>query len=106
MKVSDMFPNKWLTGEDLQGKAVPVEIDVVTREKMRLPGKPEEEAYVLHFKGKDKGLRLGKQLCESIVLATGCEDTDDWRGKKIVIFPVPMTVAGRAVTAIRARKAV
>ncbi len=107
MKVSEMFPSKYLTGDDLQGRAVKVTIDTITREKMRpCPGAPEEEKYVLHFDGKTKGLILGKALAESIAMATGSDDTNLWQGKTIVLFPVPMNVAGFARTAIRARKAV
>jgi hypothetical protein len=60
--------------------------------------------YVLYCEKATKGVVLGKELAHQIAEAVGIDDTDRWPGKKIILYPEQMTVAGERVTAIRARK--
>jgi len=105
MKLSDVFPKKYLQGQDLQGKAYKLTIAGVTLEEMRpSPKARPEKKPVLHFKETDKGLIFGRQVGYDIAQIVGSEDCDDWTGHKITVFPVPMTVAGKARVAVRVRK--
>lgn len=106
MKVGDMFPGKYATGEDLHGKALTLTISTVKREKMRPnPASPEVEKFVIYFDGAQRGIVLSKTLAEQIAAAVGSDDTDHWPGQRVTIYPEPVTVAGVARVAIRARKA-
>jgi hypothetical protein len=105
MKISEMFPRKYATGEDLQGKALMLTIAAVKAEKMTpQPGSPPVDKYVLYFQEAKKGIVLNRTLAEQIAEIHG-QETDDWIGKRITIYPVPMTVAGKHRIAIRARAA-
>jgi hypothetical protein len=105
MKISDMFPRKYATGEDLQGKALMLTIAAVKAEKMTpQPGSPPVDKYVIYFQEAKKGIVLNRTLAQQIASIHGPE-TDDWTGKRITIYPVPMTVAGKHRIAIRARAA-
>lgn len=66
---------------------------------------PEVEKWVLYFAESKtgKGFVMGKPLALQIAQTLGSEDTDDWTGKKIVIYPEPVTVAGVRRVAIRAK---
>ena len=106
MKLAQMFPRRYATGEDLQGKAITLTIANITSEKMHpQPNAPEVEKWVIYFKEARKGVVLNRTLAYQIAEILGSEDTDDWTGKVITIYPQPMTVAGKKVTAIRARAA-
>lgn len=106
MKLSSMFPRRYATGDDLQGKSFTLTITHVNREKMRpQPGAPEVDRWVLYFKETKKGVVLSRTLAYQVAEILGSEETDNWVGKAITIYPQPIQVAGKAVTAIRARRA-
>lgn len=104
MKLSDMFPRKYASGEDLGGKAVTLTIASVRTEKMRpQPNAPQQTKYVVHLENATKGVILSRTLAYQIANIAGSEETTDWTGKRITLYPQPMTVAGKKRVAIRAR---
>ena len=106
MKIDDIFPRKYATGEDLNGKPVTLVIASIIPETMRpAPNAQPVEKWVVYFEKASKGVILSRTLANQIVEATGQDDTDRWVGKRVTLFPLPMRVAGRDVVAIRARKA-
>ena len=107
MKLSQMFPKRYATGEDFQGKALTLTITKICREKMHPQvNAPEVEKWVIYFKETQKGIILGRILAYQIGEVFKEDDTDCWIGKRITLFPQPMNVAGRKVIAIRARPVV
>jgi hypothetical protein len=106
MKITEMFPSKYVKGEDLGGQAFTVTIAGVAAEKMRpSQASPEVEKYVLYTTEGKKGIILSKTLAQQIARIVASDDTDQWTGKKIKIYPEPQTVAGVPRVAIRARSA-
>jgi len=106
MKLSQMFPRRFATGEDLQGQPVNLTISKVAQEKMRLqPNAPEVGRWVIYFKEAQKGVILSRTLAYQVGEAVGDEETDHWIGKRVTLYPLPMMVGGKRVTAIRARAA-
>ena len=104
MKVSEMFPRRYVTGADLAGKAHTLTIAHVRTETMR----PSQNArpvqkYVMYFEHAQKGLVLNRTNAWSLVDIIGTEDTDEWQGAQVTIFPVPLTVAGQKRIGIRVR---
>lgn len=105
MKLSEMFPRKYASGEDLGGNPATLTIANVRTEKMRpQAGAPEVQKFVVYFQGADKGVILSRTLAYQIADITGSEETADWTGKKVTLYPQPMKVAGKNRIAIRARK--
>jgi len=105
MKTSDMFPRKYATGADFGGKAVTLTIERMQPEQMRPgPNAPTTTKYVLYFKEAQKGVILNRTLSDQIETITGSDDTDDWPGCRVTLYPVPMQVAGTPRIAIRARE--
>ena len=104
MKVDQMFPRKYATGADLGGQAVTVIIASMQPEQMRpnRNARPETK-YVIYFEGATKGVVLNRTLANQIAQITGEQDTDNWIGHRITLYPVPMKVAGQDRIAIRAR---
>lgn len=105
MKLDQMFPSKYATGADLNGKAHIMTIDGVFSEKMFTgQGGKAEDKFVLYFVGANKGVILSKTLASQIAAILGTDDTDNWKGQKIQIFPEAIWVAGEKKLAIRATK--
>lgn len=104
MKVGDMYPSKYVRGADLRGP-VTVTIARVVTEQMYKPGEGNVENYVLYTVEGKRGVVLSRILAGQIAQAVGSDDTDNWAGKKVTFYPQPMTVAGVARVAIRARAA-
>lgn len=104
MKLSDMFPRKYATGADLNGKAVTLTISRVTVEQMRpQAGAPVVDKYVLYFEQAKKGVILSRTLAYQIAEVASSEETSDWPGTQVTLYPKPMRVAGKQRIAIRAR---
>jgi hypothetical protein len=105
MKVSDMFPTSYVSGADLKGKAFRVTIARVEAEELRpVRNAPPETKYVVYVEQSKKGVILSRTLAVQIAAIVGSDETRDWVGKSITIYPEPMTVAGKPRIAIRARK--
>ena len=107
MKVTDMFPSRYVKGEDLKGKDVTVTIARIQSEKMRPnPQSPEMEKFVLYTAEGKKGIVLSKTLATQVARSVGSYETDDWLGRKVTLYPEPMVVAGVQRVAMRARNGV
>ncbi len=95
MKMSEMFPTKWLSALDLRGQTVTVKMSAVVSEKVGDDIKP-----VLYFLGKEKGLVLNKTNSSTIVDVYG-DETANWSGKTISILPAQTEFQGKTVACIR-----
>lgn len=120
MKVTEMFPARYVKGEHLQ-KSRLVEIHGVETTELRAgPNKPAERAYLMWFVDVSNGnatriqgvaytppkghsLVLRGPLAKQIAGVLGTEETDEWTGKRVVLYPEQATVAGRPMLIIRAR---
>jgi hypothetical protein len=98
MRKDQIFPSKYLKEPDLRGRDVQVTIDFA--ERVTLNQKP---ALLLHFQGKDKGLVINTTLYDQIVAATGEDDTDDWKGHTITLFPTTTEYQGKSMPVVRVR---
>jgi hypothetical protein len=106
MKINDMFPSKYVRGEDLNGKSFIVTIAHIEAEVMRPnPASPEVTKFVLYTQEGKKGIVLSKVLAQQIAKILQADDTDAWTGKKVAIFGEAVTVAGVPRVAIRAKAA-
>lgn len=96
MNKNDMFPSKNLKASDLNGKAVVVTITEVTMEKLG-----DDEKPVVHFRGKEKGLVLNRVNSDTIAMVLGTDETDEWTGGKITLYPTKTDFQGKRVDCIR-----
>lgn len=96
MKANDAFPSKFLAAADLNGEEKTVKITHVATDE--IGGK---QKFICHFAGAKKGLVLNKTNFNTIVKVTGQDDTDDWTGCEIVLYPTMVDFQGDQVDAIR-----
>lgn len=106
MKVSDLFPSKYMNGIDLAGKAWTFKIQAVRFEEMHDKQKnAQAKKPVVYFQGPKKGLILNRTIADQIAQATGKDDTDQWPGCQITIYPTTVRAFGEDHTVVRVRKA-
>jgi hypothetical protein len=99
MKTGAMFPGSYLKAGDLQGKAHILTIDSLVEEEI---GEPKESKWVLKFVGKERGLVLNKTNTNAIADLHG-DETDNWKGKEVVLYPTKTEFAGKSVDCIRVK---
>ena len=96
MNIQGAFPSQYLKAADLQGRRVTVTIADVKMEDIGGDHKP-----VLRFQGKDKGMVLNKTNASLIAEIARSDETDEWSGVKIVLYPTKTDFQGKRVDAIR-----
>jgi hypothetical protein len=99
MKISEKFASNFLKAEDLGGRRVHVVIASVGEEKIG-----DEDHAIAYFRGKQKGLVLNKTNASYLAAAIS-DETDDWPGREIVLYPTKVNFQGRMVDAIRVEMA-
>ena len=96
MKANDAFPSKFIAAADLNGEERTVKITHVDSDE--IGGK---QKFICHFAGAKKGLVLNKTNFNTIVKVTGQDDTDDWTGCEIVLYPTLVDFPRDQVDAVR-----
>ena len=99
MKVNEMFTGNFLAAADLKGKAHKLRIEALTQEEL---GDPKENKWVLKFAGKEKKLVLNKTNTNAIAEMHG-DETDNWMGKTVILFPTKTEFGGKKVDCIRVK---
>jgi hypothetical protein len=103
-KTSEMRESKFLKQSDV-GKAVLWTVHGVERVNVAKEGAEPEYKWAMNFSESDKPLVLNStniQLCERIFAS---DDTDQWNGKKIVLYVDPtVSYGGKVVGGIRVRQ--
>jgi hypothetical protein len=102
MKLNILFPSKYVKAADLNGKTVTLTIARLVVEKLG-HGAEEEKKPVLYFEKATKGLVLNRTNAMIIGALYG-EETDDWTGKRISIYPTKVRAFGSMQDAIRVRE--
>jgi len=103
MRIGEMKNSKFLKKEDA-GEGKLVTIASMEQQNVALDDQPPEMKWILHFHEFDKGMALNWTNLQLIAKATGSEETEDWIGKKIVIYEDPnVSFGGKLVGGIRVR---
>jgi hypothetical protein len=100
MKVSEAYPSKYLKCVDLDGKSVQYTIKIAIEVLMGLPGEKQEKKPVLFFEEEPRGFVLNRTNANTIADLYG-DDTDDWSGQQIVLYPDRAAYLGKMHDVIR-----
>jgi hypothetical protein len=104
MKRGEVFQSNWLSSADLPDGDTILTIKQVTMEKLKnQQTKQDEEKPVLHFVEDMKPMVINVTNWKQIEKATGCDDTDEWPGKRIILFTMEVEAFGEMKLAIRVR---
>lgn len=102
-KVGDFYPDTYFTGTAMEGEDEQVlTIDAVVLTKLQNPNTGEtEQKPVVFFKEDDRGLVLGsKSKFNTMAEVLDLEDSDDWPGQKVRIFPTRAQFQGKPVPSV------
>jgi hypothetical protein len=103
-KRDDVFPSKYLRASDLNGKPLVVVIASAELETMKTPEGKMQPKTVLTFRGIKKSLPLNRTNWDKVADITGKDDSDDWPGDRLELFPTTTEMKGETVDCIRVRK--
>ena len=102
VKLSILFPSKYVKAGDLNGKPVTLTIKGLKVEELG-HGAEKENKPVLYFEKATKGLVLNRTNAMIIGALYG-DETDDWHGKRITIYATKVRAFGSTQDAIRVRE--
>jgi len=100
--VDDFFPPNYLRAADLGGEEHVVTIDRVETDVFENDGRRQTKP-ILSFRDGFKPLVVNKTNFLLIAKACG-EDSKDWPGKSICIYPVMVSFRGKVQEAIRVKR--
>jgi hypothetical protein len=98
------FPTRFLKAADLGGKPIVVTIKEAAQEKLKNGNGEEEAKTVLYFQKAKKALILNVTNWTKIADVTGEDDSDNWPGHRIEVYPTTTEMKGKEVACIRIRK--
>ena len=101
MKISAAFPSNYIKAADLDGKPRALQIRTCVPEELG-QGNDKETKPVLYFEKAQKGLVLNKTNASVIADAYG-DDTANWEGKAVEVYPTQVEFKGKLVDGIRLR---
>jgi hypothetical protein len=101
MRVSEMYPSKYLSAADLQGREHVVEIDRVVEEEI---GRDRVSKQLMYFRGRTKALVLNKTIVRAVAEFLD-DETDEWRGQRVTLFPTTTQVGDEVKPCVRVKAA-
>jgi len=104
MKRDDLFPSKYLKCADLKGTPRTVRIKHATVETLKNTKGEEQRKVVLYLAGTKKALPLNLTNYDSVAAIAGDEETNNWSGVHLELFPSTTALGGKTVDCIRVRK--
>lgn len=104
-RIGEMIESKFLKKEDVGGqRGVLVTISGCQQANVAMPGADPEMKWTLSFQELDKPMVLNSTNIHMCAQACGSDNTDDWMGKKVVLFEDPnVSFGGKLVGGIRLR---
>jgi len=103
MKRDDLFPSKYLKCADLKGRPRAVEIENAPVETLKNQKGEEQRKVVLYFKSAKKSLPLNLTNYDSVAAIAGTDETNEWPGTKLELFPTTTMMGGKITDCIRIR---
>jgi len=110
MNIAVMFPTLYLAAGEFGGKEFELTISMIKKESLQTADGKKQMKWVIYFaetaitakkNGTDeKRLVLNKTNAKSIAEKHG-NDSDDWIGKKIILYPTKCQAFGKIVDCIR-----
>lgn len=100
--VSKCYGSRYLKARDLDGQDVTVRIQSAAEGPITSPDGKTDQRIVVGFDEFDKPFVLNKTNARSIAEIHG-DNSDDWRGQLVTLYPTETPVAGVMTACIRIR---
>ena len=103
MNRDELFPSKYFKAADLGGKRLVVTIKSATVEALNSPnGGGQQDKLLVSFVNQPKRLVCNKTNYDTIADLHG-DETDNWSGKRIELYPTKASMGGKSFDAVRVR---
>lgn len=103
MRKGDVFKTRFLKPADLDGKDVVFTISAVSYEPLKDFRGNDTEKLILSFAETKKELVVNATIFDSIVEATGQDDSDNWPSRQVEAFETTVIVDNETKPCIRLR---
>lgn len=103
MLISTVYPSKYVTAADLQGRTVTLTIKAVTLEEMLTHDSKKATKPVAWFERTEKGFVMNMTNAKIIAALYG-DDTAGWIGERISLYPTRVKAFGTVQDCIRVRE--
>jgi hypothetical protein len=101
--IEDFYPNKFLKPANVE-EDVLVTINEVGSDSFKDDDGTQRRKPILYFKESVKPLILNRTNFTRIAEIAG-DETDDWHGTKLILYPDTVSMRGKSVATIRVRPA-
>lgn len=99
-----MLDSKYLKQSDVPDPVI-VTISKIGRINLAKEGDPPEEKWAIRFNEFNKPMLLNSTNIKLLEKACGSDDTDDWKGKEVIIYTDEnVSFGGQIVGGLRIRK--
>lgn len=104
MNINELSNSKYLKTKDVPEPII-VTIKYIEVVNVAMDNKPKEEKPVLTFKELDKPMVMNSTNLKRTAKALNSEETDDWEGKKVVLYTdEDVEFGGEIVGGLRIRR--
>jgi hypothetical protein len=103
MRREDVFKSKYMKPEDLNDQPMIVTIKQASLETLKSRDGSEQKKIVLYFHETGKVFALNATNFDATAEICG-DDTDDWPGHCIELYPTKTSMGGKLVACIRVRR--
>jgi hypothetical protein len=104
-RVNDMIDSKYLKQSDVPDPVIVI-VSRVGKLNIAKEGDPPEEKWAVKFDEFNKPLLLNSTNIKLLAKACGSDDTDDWKGKEVILYTDEnVSFGGQIVGGLRIRKA-
>jgi len=97
MNISELKESKYLAKHDVE-PSMTVTIKGLTRENLAMEGKEPDFKYIIHFVEEIKPMVLNQTNGKLIAYVLKSDETDDWKGKQIILWNDPTVSFGSEMT--------
>src|SRR5262245_26131792 len=101
---SEAFPSKFLKVGDLGGQPAVATIKIAALESLNAFDGKEQSKVVCYFAKHFKPLPLNLTNFDAVAGIAGSDETDDWGGTRIELYPTTTSMNGKTMDCIRVRK--
>jgi hypothetical protein len=103
-RVNDMIDSKYLKQADVPAPVI-VTVGKIGRVNIAKEGDPPEEKWAVRFAEYSKPMLLNSTNIKLLEKACGSDDTDDWKGKEVILYTDEnVSFGGQIVGGLRIRK--
>ena len=97
-KISEMLPSSYLKQSDFDENGLIVTVARVDNKNVAKEDEPPEHKWIVYFNEYEKGMVLNSTNIQALAKACNSDDTDDWKGKEVIVYVDPTVGYGGKVT--------